>query len=137
MYVKLEAHRRTPPLLRELIFKGEFIIAHVKTDEQHADFLTKPLNYTAFCYRWDFLMNIRCISGIRFYVTVFECELYLSYNDNAVFPGIEFRGFLMFPARATIYSVILLWLYMVTGSCRRQKLVPLQISPSARGCKFL
>ena len=25
---------------------------------------------------------------------------------------------------------------MVTGSCRRQKLVPLQISPSARGCKF-
>ena len=28
-------------------------------------------------------------------------------------------------------------LYMVTGSCRRQKLVPLQISPSARGCKFL
>ena len=25
---------------------------------------------------------------------------------------------------------------MVTGSCRRQKLVPLQNSPSARGCKF-
>jgi len=24
-----------------------------------------------------------------------------------------------------------------TGSCRRQKLVPLQNSPSARGCKFL
>jgi len=23
-------------------------------------------------------------------------------EDNAVFPGIEFRGFLMFPARATI-----------------------------------
>ena len=31
--------------LRELIFKGKFIIAHVETDEQHADFLTKPLNY--------------------------------------------------------------------------------------------
>ena len=44
--------------LRELIFKGEFIIAHVETDEQHADFLTKPLNYTAFCYHRDFLMNI-------------------------------------------------------------------------------
>ena len=25
---------------------------------------------------------------------------------------------------------------MVTGSCRRQKPVPLQNSPSARGCKF-
>ena len=79
--------------LRELIFKGEFIIAHVETDEQHADFLTKPLNYTAFCYHRDFLMNIGCISGIRFYVTVFELELYLSYksNDNAVFPWLILR----------------------------------------------
>ena len=40
MYVKLETHRRTHHFLRELIFKGEFIIAHVETDEQHADFLT-------------------------------------------------------------------------------------------------
>ena len=31
-------------LLRKLVFKGEFIIAHVETDEQHADFLTKPLH---------------------------------------------------------------------------------------------
>ena len=44
--------------LRELIFKGEFVITHVESDDQHADVLTKPLDYTAFCYHRDFLMNI-------------------------------------------------------------------------------
>ena len=44
--------------LRDLIFKGEFVITHIESDDQHADFLTKPLDYTAFCYHRDFLMNI-------------------------------------------------------------------------------
>ena len=44
--------------LRELIFKGEFVITHVESDDQHADVLTKPLDYTAFCYQRDFFMNI-------------------------------------------------------------------------------
>ena len=42
---------------RELVFKGEFEITHVETDQQHADFLTKPLNKAAFCYHRGFLMN--------------------------------------------------------------------------------
>ena len=44
--------------LRELIFKGEFVVTHVESDDQHAGVLTKPLAYTAFCYPRDFLMNI-------------------------------------------------------------------------------
>ena len=43
---------------RELIFKGEFAITHVESDDQHADVLTKPLDYMTFCYHRDFLMNI-------------------------------------------------------------------------------
>ena len=44
--------------LRELIFRGEFTTTHVETEEQHADFLTKPLSNAVFCYQRDFLMNI-------------------------------------------------------------------------------
>ena len=33
---------------RELIFKGEFVISHVESDDQHADVLTKPLDYMTF-----------------------------------------------------------------------------------------
>ena len=42
-------------VLRELIFEGEFVISHVESDDQHADVLTKMLDYyTAFCYHRDF-----------------------------------------------------------------------------------
>ena len=44
--------------LRELIFKGEFVITHVESDDQHADTLTKPLDYMTSCYHRDLLMNI-------------------------------------------------------------------------------
>ena len=32
--------------LRELVFKGGVVITHVESEEQHANFLTKPLNNT-------------------------------------------------------------------------------------------
>ena len=44
--------------LPEFICKGEFVITSVESDDKHADVLTKPPDYTAFCYRRDFLMNI-------------------------------------------------------------------------------
>ena len=44
--------------LRELVFRGEFAIVHVPTAEQHADFLTKPLNRETFCFHRNFLMNM-------------------------------------------------------------------------------
>ena len=44
--------------LRELIFFGEFIVTHVESKDQHADFLTKSISNAAFCYHRDFLMNI-------------------------------------------------------------------------------
>ena len=44
--------------LRELIFKGELVITHVESDDQHANVLTKPLDDMTFCYHRDFLMNI-------------------------------------------------------------------------------
>ena len=58
MHVELEAHRRATPFLTGTIFKGEFVITHVESDDQHADVLTKPLDYNAFCYHRDFMMNI-------------------------------------------------------------------------------
>ena len=44
--------------LRELIFRGEFIITNVESEDQHAGFLTKSLSNVAFCYHRDFLINI-------------------------------------------------------------------------------
>ena len=41
-------------VLRELIFEGEFVITHVESDDQHADVLTRMLDYTAFCHHRDF-----------------------------------------------------------------------------------
>ena len=55
MNVELEAHRRAT-FLREIIFKEEFVITRIESDDQHADVLTKPLVYTAFCDHRDFLM---------------------------------------------------------------------------------
>ena len=43
---------------RQHIFKGEFVVTHIESNDQHADFLTKPLDYTAFCYHQDSLMHI-------------------------------------------------------------------------------
>ena len=44
---------------RELVFRGKFIITHVESEEQHADFLKKTLTNAAFCYHRDVTMNIR------------------------------------------------------------------------------
>ena len=44
--------------LRELIFKGEFVVTHVESDDQHADVLTKPIDYTALRYHREFMMSI-------------------------------------------------------------------------------
>ena len=45
--------------LRERIFRGKFIITHVASGEQQADFLTKSLGTTCtfFVYHREFLMN--------------------------------------------------------------------------------
>ena len=31
---------------------------YVESRDQHAGVFTKPLDYTTFCYHWDFLLNI-------------------------------------------------------------------------------
>ena len=48
--------------LRELIYKGEFVITHVDSEQQRADFLTTPLNNTVSRYHRDFLMNVDAFS---------------------------------------------------------------------------
>ena len=37
-------------VLRKLIFEGEVFITHVESHDQHADVLTKPIDYTTFWY---------------------------------------------------------------------------------------
>ena len=44
--------------LRERVANGEFRDIHVRSDLQHADFLTKPLQREAFCVHRNFVMNI-------------------------------------------------------------------------------
>ena len=44
--------------LRELVESGEFQISHVKSELQHADFLTKPLSKDAFRFHRNFVMNM-------------------------------------------------------------------------------
>ena len=44
--------------LRQLTFREEFIITHVKSEEQHVSVLTHPLSNTFICYHQDFLTNI-------------------------------------------------------------------------------
>ena len=44
--------------LRERVANGEFRVVHVRSDLQHADFLTKPLHREAFCVHRNFVMNI-------------------------------------------------------------------------------
>ena len=44
--------------LRERVANGEFRVVHVRSDLQHADFLTKPLHREAFCVHRNFVINI-------------------------------------------------------------------------------
>ena len=44
--------------IRERVANGEFRVVHVRSDLQHADFLTKPLHREAFCVHRNFVMNI-------------------------------------------------------------------------------
>ena len=44
---------------RERVANGEFKIAYVASEEQHANFLTKPLHQGAFEVHRNFVMNIR------------------------------------------------------------------------------
>jgi len=44
--------------IRERVANGEFRVVHVRSELQHADFLTKPLHREAFCTHRNFVMNI-------------------------------------------------------------------------------
>ena len=44
--------------LRERVANGEFRVVHVRSDLQHAGFLTKPLHREVFCVHRNFVMNI-------------------------------------------------------------------------------
>ena len=44
--------------LRKRVANGEFRVVHVRSDLQHADFLTKLLHSEAFCVHRNFVMNI-------------------------------------------------------------------------------
>ena len=44
--------------LRELVFRGEFDIVAVESEQQHADFLTKALAGPGFRFHRGFVMNI-------------------------------------------------------------------------------
>ena len=44
--------------IRERVANGEFRVVIVRSDLQHADFLTKPLHREAFCVHRNFVMNI-------------------------------------------------------------------------------
>ena len=44
--------------LRELVFRGEFDIVAVESEQQHADFLTKALAGPVFHFQREFVMNI-------------------------------------------------------------------------------
>ena len=45
--------------IRERVANGEFKVVYVPSEEQHADFLTKPLHQGAFEVHRNFVMNIR------------------------------------------------------------------------------
>ena len=40
--------------IRERVANGEFVVVHVRSDSQHADFLTKPLHRESFCVHRNF-----------------------------------------------------------------------------------
>ena len=45
--------------IRERVANGEFKVVYIPSEEQHADFLTKPLHQGAFEVHRNFVMNIR------------------------------------------------------------------------------
>ena len=45
--------------IRERLANGEFKVVYMPSEEQHADFLTKPLHHGTFAVHRDFVMNIR------------------------------------------------------------------------------
>ena len=45
--------------IRERVANGEFKVVYVPSEDQHADFLTKPLHQGAFEVHRNFVMNIR------------------------------------------------------------------------------
>ena len=46
-------------LIRKRMANGEFKVIYVPSEEQHADFLTKPLHQAAFEVQRNFVMNVR------------------------------------------------------------------------------
>ena len=44
--------------IRERVANGEFRVVHVRSDLQHADFITKPLHREVFCVHRNFVMDI-------------------------------------------------------------------------------
>ena len=44
--------------LRELVFRGDFDVVAVESEQQHTDFLTKALAGPGFRFHRDFVMNI-------------------------------------------------------------------------------
>ena len=45
--------------IRERVANSEIKVVHVPSEEQHADFVTKPLHQVAFEVHRNFVMNIR------------------------------------------------------------------------------
>ena len=45
--------------IRERVANGEFKVVYVRSEEQYADFLTKPLHQGAFKMHRNFVTNIR------------------------------------------------------------------------------
>ena len=57
--------------IRERVVNGKFVVVHVRSHSQHADFLTKPLYREAFCVHRNFVINI---SWVFFYCCCIACE---------------------------------------------------------------
>ena len=45
-------------ILKKILFRREISIAHLASEEQHVDFLTKSLTDTAFCFHGDLYIRI-------------------------------------------------------------------------------
>ena len=63
--------------VRERVANGEFRVVHMRSDLQHADFLTKQLHREAFCAHRNFVMNNSCFC---FYCCCTACENHAGGN---------------------------------------------------------
>ena len=81
--------------LRERVEQGEFQITHVKSENQHVDFSTKPLPKEAFRFHRNFMMNMTSYLGggvasfihfLRFDESIFG--LFLDMMRRFIVPGI-------------------------------------------------